>query len=171
MQTDSLLNQPSARGMDLAPLNYGTWTHEAPINARRPPFDGLSIALHWGTVLLVLVLFASAWLHALAETLQSDFTPVLLQIHRSSGVTIWLVTALRLVWRLTKASLPPFPTQMTGLHRAMVKLSEYGLYALLIGQPATGLLTTLFGGRAFALYFWQLPAPGCDATGRVSFFA
>ena len=68
MQTDSLLNQPSARGMDLAPLNYGTWTHEAPINARRPPFDGLTIALHWGTVLLVLVLFASAWLHALAES-------------------------------------------------------------------------------------------------------
>jgi cytochrome b561 len=36
-------------------------------------------------------------------------------------------------------------------------LSEYGLYALLIGQPATGLLTTLFGGRPFALYFWELP--------------
>ena len=67
MQTDSLLNQPSAREMDLAPLRYGTWIHEAPINARRPPFDRLTIGLHWGTVLLVLVLFASAWLHGLAE--------------------------------------------------------------------------------------------------------
>ena len=62
MQTDSLLNQPSAREMDLASLSYGTWTRQAPIKARRPPFDGLSIGLHWGTVLLVLVLFASAWL-------------------------------------------------------------------------------------------------------------
>jgi cytochrome b561/phosphohistidine phosphatase SixA len=157
MQTDSLLDKLSAREMDLAPLRYGTWTHQAPINARRPPFDPLTIGLHWGTVLLVLVLFASAWLHARAETLQSDFTPVLLQIHRSSGVTIWVVTALRLAWRLTNASLPPFPAQMTKLHRATVKLSGYGLYALLIGQPATGLLTTLFGGRPFALYLWQLP--------------
>ena len=74
MQTDSLLDKLSAREMDLAPLRYGTWTRQAPINARRPPFDGLTIGLHWGTVLLVLVLFASAWLHALAETLQSDFT-------------------------------------------------------------------------------------------------
>ena len=143
--------------MGVAPLRSGTWTHKTPINARRPPFDGLTISLHWGSVLLVLVLFASAWLHTLAETRQSDFTPVLLQIHRSSGVTIWIVTALRLAWRLTNASLPPFPTQMTKLHRATVKLGEYGLYALLIGQPATGLLTTLFGGRPFALYFWEFP--------------
>jgi len=131
------------------------WTRETPINARRSAFDGLTIRLHWATVLLVLALFASAWLHALAEVRQSDFTPVLLQIHRSFGVTIWVVTALRLAWRLTNASLPPFPTQMTKLHRATVKLSEYGLYALLLGQPVTGLLTTLFSGRPFALLLWQ----------------
>jgi cytochrome b561 len=103
----------------------------------------------------VLALFGSAWLHALAEARESNFTPVLLQIHRSFGVTIWVITALRLAWRLTNASLPPFPTQMTKLHRATVKLSEYGLYALLLGQPVTGLLTTLFGGRPFALFLWQ----------------
>jgi cytochrome b561 len=125
---------------------------------RRPSFDGLTIGLHWGTVLLVLALFTSAWLHALAEARQSDFTPVLLQIHRSVGVTIWIVTALRLAWRLTNASMPPFPAQMTKLHRATVKLSEYGLYALLLAQ-ATGLLTTLFGGRPVALFFWQFSPP------------
>ena len=158
MPTDSLLNQPRAREMDLAPLRSGTWTGQAPINVRRPPFDRLTIGLHWGTALLVLVLLASAWLHALAEVQQSNFTPVLLQIHRSCGVIIWVVTALRLAWRLTHASLPPFPTQMTKLHRATVKLTEYGLYALLLGQPATGLLATLFGGHPFALYLWQFPA-------------
>ena len=131
----------------------------APINARRPDFDGLTIGLHWATVLLVLAQFASAWLHALAEVRESDLTPALLQIHRSFGVTIWVVTALRLAWRLTNASLPPFPGQMTKLHCASVKLSEYGLYALLLGQPATGLLTTLLGGRPFDLFFWRLPSP------------
>ena len=46
---------------------------------------------------------------------------------------------------------------MTKLHRATVRLSEYGLYAALLAQPATGLLTTLFSGRPFGLYLWQLP--------------
>ena len=153
MPRDSLLNQQSE--VDLAPLLRRGWTHETPINARRPSFDGLTIGLHWATVLLVLALFASAWLHAFGDVRQSSFTPVLLQIHRSLGVTIWVVTALRLAWRLTNASMPPFPAQMTKLHRTTVKLSEYGLYALLLVQPATGLLTTLFGGRPFALFLWQ----------------
>jgi cytochrome b561 len=156
MQTD-FLNHSIGRETDFAPLLHGVRTDESPINALRPPFDGLTIGLHWGTVVLVVVLFASAWLHALAENLQSDFTPVLLQIHRSSGVTIWVLTALRLAWRLTNAKLPHFPTQMTKLHRAAVKCSEFGLYALLVAQPATGLLTTLLGGRPFALFLWQLP--------------
>jgi cytochrome b561 len=146
MRTDFLLSQQSAREVDLAPWHDHASPHEAPINARRPSFDGLTISLHWATALLVLAAFTSAWLHALAEVRQSDFTPVLLQIHRSFGVTIWVVTAPRLAWRLTHASLPPFPTQMTKLHRATVRLSEYGLYALLLGQPATGLLTTFFAG-------------------------
>jgi cytochrome b561 len=47
---------------------------------------------------------------------------------------------------------------MTKLHRATVKSSEYGLYALLLVQPATGLLTTFFGGRPFPLFFfWWIP--------------
>jgi len=156
MQTDLLLNQRSAREVDLAPSRDRARTYEASTSARRPPFDSLTIGLHWVSVVLVLAMFASAWLHALAEARQSDFTPVLLQIHRSFGVTIWVVTALRLAWRLTNASLPSFPAHMTKLHRATVKLSEYGLYALLLGQPATGLLATVFSGRPFALFFWGI---------------
>jgi cytochrome b561 len=156
MRTESLLDQQSAHHVGVAPLRYRAWAHHAPITPRRPSFDRLTIGLHWATVFLVVALFTSAWLHAFAEGLQSDFSPLLLQIHRSFGVTIWVVTALRLVWRLTHASVPPFPTQMTKLHRATVKLSEYGLYALLLVQPATGLLTTLFGGRPFALFFWRI---------------
>src|SRR5258708_30928273 len=116
MQTVSFFEQKCAREVDVAPLRTGTWTREAAPNARRPAFDGLTIGLHWATVLLVLAQFASAWLHTLAEVRQSDLAPVLLQVHRSIGVTIWVVTVLRLAWRLTGASLPPFPTHMTKLH-------------------------------------------------------
>src|SRR5262252_3774989 len=126
MQADLLLEQQSAREAEPVLLHDRTRTREVPINARRPPFDSLTIGLHWATVLLVLALFASAWLHALAELHQSGFTATILQIHRSLGVTVWIATALRLAWRLTNARLPPFPAEMTELHRTVVKLSEYG---------------------------------------------
>jgi cytochrome b561 len=136
--------------MGLAPLRSRALVPMMPIDVRRPSFDRLTMSLHWATLFLVLALFATASLRGLA--------PVVLQIHRSFGVTIWILTALRLAWRLSRANLPPFPAQMARLHRAMVKLSEYGLYALVLVQPATGLLATLSGGRPFALFVWQVPA-------------
>jgi superoxide oxidase len=157
MQTNLWLRERSAPHADPAPLRCRAATDDAWVNTRRPPFDRVTISLHWATVLVVLTLFVSAWLHAIAEARQSDLTPALLQIHRSFGVTIWVLTALRLTWRLTNATLPPFPITMSKLRRATVKLSEYGLYALLLGQPVTGLLTTILGGRPFALFFWRFP--------------
>lgn len=127
------------------------------INVRRPPFDALTVALHWATVLLVLAQFATAWLHGLAEVRQSDYTPTLLWMHRSLGLTVWILSMGRLAWRLTGARLPPFPAAMTRLHRTVVKSSEWALYALLLGQPVTGLLTTLFSARPFELFLWEFP--------------
>src|SRR5436305_3394877 len=157
MSADFLPHASGARELDLARSSHAALTQARLITARRAPFDGFTRRLHWMTVLLVLALFASAELHALAEARESEFTPIVLHIHRSLGVIIWLVTAIRLAWRLTHATLPPFPSQMTALHRAAVKSSEYGLYALLLCQPATGLLMTLFAGRPFALLLWRFP--------------
>jgi cytochrome b561 len=132
--------------------------HAAPTNARRPPFDSVTICLHWATVLLVLAMFASAWLRSQME--EDISKAVLLQTHRSLGLTIWVATACRLAWRLSHAKLPPFPANMTKAHRAVVYWSEYGLYALLLAQPATGLGATLLSGRPFALFLWRFPQLG-----------
>jgi cytochrome b561 len=77
-------------------VRHHAWTDDARVDARRPPFDRVTISLHWASVILVLTLFASAWLHPLAEARQSDLTPAVLQIHRSFGMIIWVMTALRL---------------------------------------------------------------------------
>jgi cytochrome b561 len=126
-----------------------------PADVRRLPFDRVTIGFHWATVLIVLALFATGWLHMRFH--DHAIKAIVLQIHRSMGVTIWLVTVLRLVWRLTNAELPPFPATSTEMHRALVKIIEYTLYALLLVQPATGLITTLLRGRQFAIFWWQIP--------------
>jgi cytochrome b561 len=152
------IDQPNEREPHIrGPALYGAPADATPIGTRRRPFDSVTIGLHWATALLVLAMFGSAWLHSLAEAHESVHAAALIQIHRSLGATIWIVTGLRLAWRLTNAELPPFPVDMTTFHRAIVKLSECTLYALLLAQPATGLSVVLFNGRAFTLFLWRIP--------------
>jgi cytochrome b561 len=121
----------------------------------RPPFDTLTITVHWTTLLIVLILFGSALLYGQVE--KRSWAPTLLQVHRSLGVMIWTLTVLRLLWRVTGARFPAFPASMTPLHRLVARLSEYGLYALLLIQPATGLAQTILRGRAFEVFAWSIP--------------
>ena len=79
-------------------------------------------------------------------------------VHRSTGAVTWVVVVTRLVWRSRFASLPPFPASMPKIQQLVAKLNEYGLYALLLVQPVTGIAFTLLRGRPFALLFWQVPA-------------
>src|SRR6202161_4703802 len=81
-----------------------------PIGTRRPPFDGVTIGFHWATVLIVLAMFATAWLHSMSH--DDAVKAILLQTHRSLGVTIWVATVLRLAWRLTNAKMPPLSQKM-----------------------------------------------------------
>jgi len=104
---------------------------------------------------LVLGLFTTAIWHGQSH---DDMLKVfLLRIHRSLGVTVWTTTVLRLVWRATNAKFPPFPDDMTQLHRALVQISEYCLYALLIIQPTIGFAAVLTRGRSFTLFWWHVP--------------
>jgi cytochrome b561 len=124
--------------------------------ATRTSFDAVTIAFHWVTLVLVLGLLTTALLHAMSH--DDDARALLLQIHRSFGVTVWITTALRLVWRMTNAQLPPFADDMGHLHRHAVQKSEYGLYALLLIQPLSGLGATITRGRAFDLFWWHIPS-------------
>jgi cytochrome b561 len=127
------------------------------VAATRPPFDRVTIAVHWTTVALVLGLFAVAL--AMSQVQDEAGAKALLTLHRSLGVTVWTLTVLRLVWRLTRASLPPFPESMGAPHRLAARLSEYGLYLFLLAQPVTGMIQSLYRGKAFDLfYLWRVPA-------------
>jgi cytochrome b561 len=127
----------------------------APPARARPPFDTLTITLHWTTLLIVLTLFGSGLLYGQVE--ERSWAPALLQVHRSLGVAIWALTVFRLLWRFTGARFPAFPASMTPLHRLGARLSEYGLYALLLIQPATGVAQTILRGRPFELFAWSIP--------------
>ena len=47
---------------------------------------------------------------------------------------------------------------MPKLQQWIANANEYGLYALLLVQPITGIGDVLFHGRPFMLFVWQVPA-------------
>jgi cytochrome b561 len=118
-------------------------------------FDVVTIALHWTTVALIVGMFASGFSMGLAADQEQEET--LLWLHRSLGVLTWITAICRLGWRLSFAFLPAFPTAMPKVQQRLAKLSEYGLYALLLVQPLTGLAQSLTRGRPFPLLAWEAP--------------
>jgi cytochrome b561 len=120
-------------------------------------FDHVSIALHWMTVLLIVIQFSSAW--AWEDVDHGDqIAATLLAAHVNSGALVWFVGVARLIWRHNFAYLPPFPPSMPKIQQTIAKANEYSLYVLLLVQPITGLGRVLWRGRPFDLLFWQVPA-------------
>ena len=134
----------------------------------RPRFDTGTITLHWITLLLVLAMIGTGLLYG--QMAGRPAAPTLLWAHRSLGVIIWMITVVRLSWRLTGARFPEFPTSMTRLHRFGVRSSEYGLYVLLLTQPVTGLVQTVSRGVPFELLAWTVPSIVSKHFGYVVLF-
>jgi cytochrome b561 len=117
-------------------------------------FDPAVRFLHWLTLFLVATIFVLAF--------SIDFAPneekvALVQLHRSFGMIVWVVTVGRLVWRQF-SRFPNWPSDMPRAMRLAAHWSEYALYTLLLTQPVLGLLHTNAHGDGVDLFFLgQLP--------------
>ncbi len=119
-------------------------------------FEPVIRFLHWLTLLLIAAIFVLAFSIKFASS--RDEAVALIQLHRSFGVTLWVVTLGRLIWRQF-SRFPNWPADMPQAMRFAAHWSEYALYALLLGQPILGfLLTNAHGDRVNLFFLGQLPA-------------
>jgi cytochrome b561 len=97
-------------------------------------YNAVAMVLHWLIAALILANIGLAWwfesLHGLAK-----IPPT--QIHKSIGITVLMLTVLRLVWRLLHRP-PPLPVAMPAWERAAAHVSHAVLYVLMLGMPLTG---------------------------------
>ena len=122
----------------------------------RGVFDQGTRVLHWLTASFMLSVFVLAFLIDLATLRASHIA--FLQLHRSMGLAVWLLTLFRLAWRLN-AKYPDWPSDISETMRAVAKTTEYALYLLLLLQPILGLVQTNARGERASLFFLgQLPA-------------
>jgi cytochrome b561 len=120
-------------------------------------FDPVIRFLHWLTLFLVAAIFVLAFsIIYFASSREEAVT--LIQLHRSFGVTVWVVTLGRLVWRQF-SRFPNWPADMPQTIRLAAQWSEHALYAFLLTQPILGLLqTNAYGDRVNLFFLGQLPA-------------
>ena len=125
-------------------------------NAELRVFDRATRLMHWLTAGLMLGVFVLAFSIDIATSRTSHMA--FLQLHRSIGLTIWVLTMARFAWRCF-AKYPNWPSDMSRTMQVLAMASEYGLYALLLTQPILGLLQTNAHGDQVNLYFiGRLPA-------------
>jgi cytochrome b561 len=102
-------------------------------------YSTVAIGLHWLMALMIVGLFAAGiWMH---EAIHVPATKAqafeVYQLHKSGGLTVLMLTLLRIVWRLTHKP-PALPVQMKGWERLLARASHIGFYGLMLAIPLSG---------------------------------
>lgn len=111
-----------------------------------PRYDGTTIALHWATAFVVVVL----WI--LGQT--ADWFPDgpintgMWSTHVVAGFALALILAWRVVWRSSRGR--ALPATAGGLLRIAAKATHYGLYLLLATVVVLGIVNAFV--RGYSIY-------------------
>ncbi|MEO8374640.1 MAG: YceI family protein [Sphingomonas bacterium] len=128
----------------------------APPLGTNPRYSRVAMLLHW----LIAACFAfQIGLGLRMDAPRGPQTFAVYQLHKSVGITILLLTLIRLAWRLTKPA-PAFPATMSALEKRLANIVHAGFYILLIGLPLTGWLIVSTSKTAVPTFLYGvLPWP------------
>ncbi len=115
----------------------------------------LAVLLHWAIALLIL---ANIGVGLVFESLGRGLAAFrLIQLHKSLGLTVLALTALRLGWRLAN---PPPPLILPLWQKRVSGLVHLSLYALMFALPLTGwIMVSASPLNLPTLYFGVLAVP------------
>jgi len=103
-----------------------------PISRER--YSSVAILLHWLIAALILTNIGVAWyfntLHGTAK-----IEPV--QLHKSIGITVLLLSLVRVGWRIANPP-PPLPDYVTGWEKRLSAATHLGFYVIMLGLPLSG---------------------------------
>jgi len=105
--------------------------------------------LHWLTAALLLFAYPLAW--SIEHAQSADAAARLVMLHRSFGVTVFLLNLIRLVRRITSEA-PPLPIDLPDWQHWAAQMNEGLLYVLLLLQPSLGLAASWLHGDHIILF-------------------
>lgn len=120
-----------------------------------------TVFLHW------LIAFAMIGMLAFGLYLE-DLAPSpdkgeLIGLHKSIGVIILLLAALRVAWRVINRFPKPL-TSMSGWQAFMAKLAHWALIIGTVLMPVSGIMMAVGGGHSVAVFGWEMIAGSGQKT-------
>lgn len=111
-------------------------------------YSGGAILLHW---LIAALLLANV---VIAFTMEDarDLMP----LHKSIGITVLLLTLVRIGWRLTHAA-PPLPATLASWERLAARVTHDAFYLLLLVMPLLGWASASSGKWGTGALFGVIP--------------
>lgn len=108
-------------------------------------YGRVSIAFHWISVLLVVVVGVLGLLH---DSWPRSTQGAWINLHAVLGLLLWALVIARLAWRLGHPP-PALPSGTGQLTRRLSGAVHALLYLLLLVLPIIGIVTFIWHGRAF----------------------
>lgn len=132
----------------------------------RNRYSAVSLTLHW---LIALMVVAQVLLIMAHDATEGPLSREFVQIHKSVGLTILVLTLVRIGWRLANPALP-LPDHMKRWQKILARVTHVGFYVMLLAMPLVGWAASSAGGREiiwFGLFEWPLlPIGGGRETAR-----
>jgi len=101
-------------------------------------YGSVAIALHWLIAVLIIAnICLGLYFSDLPRSDPNLFN--LAQIHKSIGLTVLVLSALRVLWRLVNP-VPPLPADMNGALKFVARATQFILYFLILAIPLSGWL-------------------------------
>lgn len=115
------------------------------------------VLLHWLLAVFIIGILAVGFI--MADLPKDDpLRPTLFFLHKSTGILILLLVALRLGVRVS-SRVPPPVAGMPGWEKAIARLTVIALYALMIATPVAGWLLSSAADKPVPLYgLVEMPA-------------
>ena len=105
-------------------------------DARSRRYSTVAITLHWLIAAAIVLQVMLAWRMGGKPTPE---TFAVFQLHKSVGITILLLSLIRLGWRLVNPP-PPLPAALSRWEATLSKVVHASFYVVMIGMPLTGWL-------------------------------
>ena len=106
--------------------------------------------LHWSTAVLFLGSYISVYYRHWFTEKETPENWIALQLHLSIGVTIAVIVALRIIWRLSNRV--PDLEPGTKLEHLAAHVGHLALYAIMVIMPVTGYIGTGVDTEYFFLF-------------------
>lgn len=110
-------------------------------------YSSIAILLHWLIALLVI--------GNVIGGLMMGENRALIPLHKSIGITVLLLTLVRIGWRMAHP-LPPLPDRMPAWERGFARFTHIAFYLLLLAVPLLG-WATVSAGRGTGDLFGVIP--------------